>query len=106
MGDIMVFPRHGNLQKVMRKDQMWMWKAVADYRANQAANLKEDVTASAVVVKAITKPSKLGSAEPPRVTGPHVGNADLLKSGNGCLLPTNTPLGPSVYYTGRGRYRR
>ncbi|CAE8650174.1 unnamed protein product [Polarella glacialis] len=42
--DIMVFPRHGNLQEVMRKDQMWMWKAVADYRANQAANLKEDVT--------------------------------------------------------------
>mmetsp|Transcript_6410 Transcript_6410/g.14739 ORF Transcript_6410/g.14739 Transcript_6410/m.14739 type:complete len:96 (+) Transcript_6410:39-326(+) len=95
MGDIWVHPRHGGLQEMILKDMKWTAKAIQRKRALEAEAGKE-----VRVIQTVPKPAGVGEGKAKMDTAP------LLKSQNGSLLPNNVSCGPTVYYTGCGRYRR
>ncbi|CAE7389056.1 unnamed protein product [Symbiodinium natans] len=95
MADIWVHPRHGGLQEMILKERKWTAKAI-----QQRHSLQKDAKELKIVEAPARTNASTGSSKPA------VETASLLKSQNGCLLPTNVSCGPTAYYTGCGRYPR
>eukprot|EP00439_Symbiodinium_sp_Y106_P075506 s202_g15.t1 len=108
MVDIWVHPRHGGLQEMILKERKWTAKAIQQRRSLQ----KDEKEAK--IVEVLSSESKVQVENAPAQkealeragSSKAVETASLLKSRNGCLLPTNVSIGPAAYYTGCGRHIR
>ncbi|CAE7187524.1 hypothetical protein AK812_SmicGene16977 [Symbiodinium microadriaticum] len=104
MVDIWVHPRHGGLQEMILKERKWTAKAIQQRRSLQKDEKEAKIVEAPAQKEALERAGL--HREPPQGSSKPVETASLLKSRNGCLLPTNVSIGPAAYYTGCGRHVR